>query len=75
MPVSAKLIRLQKYVWQKKIKQHMNYKFYQENTLIGNYENILLQFQNMVHLVSIYLSGEKTLSVGYIAKYSGHSKA
>lgn len=53
----------------------MNYKFYQENTLIGNYENILLQFQNMVHLVSIYLSGEKTLSVGYIAKYSGHSKA
>lgn len=41
----------------KKIKQHMNYKFYQENTLIKNYENILLQFQNRVHLESIYLSG------------------
>lgn len=59
----------------KKIKQHMNYKFYQENRLIENYENILLQFQNRVHLVSIYPSGEKPLSVGYIAKYSGHSKA
>lgn len=59
----------------KKIKQHINWKFYQENILIENYKNIVLHFQNRVHLGSTISVKENHYQQAISQKYSGHSKA